>query len=262
MKPTLKAKLTLRAQELNLTTDNRDDYYLTVKLQKHLTLADIAREVAALGTRQEDADEVERTLRQGMERIVWFLSAGYSVGTPVGNFRPSVNGVLTGSELASSPDRDRLRLGVTYTMSRSMRQAMTDAELDIKILRAPKGPQLYQVLNIQDARNPEALTRGEGRGIRAGEVCLIRGKKIKVGGTDSSVGITLTRTDVPAGTESYFFSPDRLYPNTISRVGFVMPASATAGSEWSVTLRTQLINSNKAIQSVYSVTTTDLVVVG
>lgn len=51
IKSTQKAKLSLRAQELALTKDIKDDYYLTVKLQKCLSLKEIAEEVVGMSTR-------------------------------------------------------------------------------------------------------------------------------------------------------------------------------------------------------------------
>mgnify|MGYP001775433315 FL=1 len=99
---TQKAKLTLRAQDLTLTTDVTNDYYLTVKLQKCLSLTDIAREVAALSTRQEDAEEVERIVRRAMQVMNWFLSSGYSVSTPLGYLRPTGEAYSSG---AASADR-------------------------------------------------------------------------------------------------------------------------------------------------------------
>lgn len=52
--PTQKAKLSLKAIPLSLTRDIPNDYYLQPKLQKCLNLTDLAREVAALSTRQDD----------------------------------------------------------------------------------------------------------------------------------------------------------------------------------------------------------------
>lgn len=60
--PTQKAKLSLKALELSLTTDVTNDYYLQPKLQKCLNMDDIAREVAALSTRQEDEADIARTV--------------------------------------------------------------------------------------------------------------------------------------------------------------------------------------------------------
>lgn len=258
---TQKAKLTLRAQDLALTTDVTNDYYLTVKLQKCLSLADIAREVAALSTRQEDAEEVERIVRRAMQVMNWFLSSGYSVSTPLGYLRPTVSGVLMESELTGSPDRSRITLGVSYSMSEEMRQALADAELDVEILKAVTGPQLYSVVSAQDAQHPEAVTRGESVPIAGGENCIIKGKKIKVGGSDPTVGVTLKRQD-GSSQETFFFPPSKLYPNTPSQVGFVMPASATEGSVWSVTLCTQLSSSGKELKEPRTVTMADYFVVG
>ena len=258
---TQKAKLILRAQELTFTPDINNDYYLTVKLQNRLTLDDIASEVAALSTRQEDTDEVVRLARNIFRRMMWFLSSGYSVATPIGSLRPTVKGVLTESELTSSPDRSRLTLGVSFSMSDEMRQALTDAELDVEILKSTSGPQLYTVVSAQDAQNPEAVTRGEGVGVQAGKNCIIRGKNIKVGGTDPQVGVTLTRQD-GSEAETFFFAPAELYPNTSGQVGFIMPASATEGSIWSVTLCTQLGASGSMLKSVRTVTVDDFFIVG
>ncbi len=52
-----------------------------------------------------------------------------------------------------------------------------ESELDMEILKAAAEPQIYQVFNVQDARDPDAVTCGEGIGIVAGENCVIKGKK-------------------------------------------------------------------------------------
>ena len=225
--PTQKAKLPLRALPLSFTTDETKDYYLRPKLQKCLNLDDLADEVAALSTRQEDPEDIARTGRQLMQRMMWYLSSGYSVTLPIGYFRPSVQGVFMESELNVSPDRERLTLAVVYSMSKEMREALAEAEIDVEILKSASGPQLFSVISAQDAQNPEAATRGEG--------------VPKVGGEGSEIGVTLTRVDGSAGT-SYFFPVKRLYPNTKTQVGFIMPADAPEGSVWSVKLCTQLSN--------------------
>lgn len=258
---TQKAKLSLKAQDLTLTTDVKNDYYLTVKLQKCLSVEDIAREVAALSTQQEDPEEVERIARSIFKRMTWFLSSGYSISTPIGYLRPMVKGVLLDSELVSSPNRDRITLGVSYSMGKEMRQALDDAELDVEIQKAVTGPQIFSVVSVQDAQNPDAVTRGEGVGVQAGKNCIIMTKRGKVGGTDPSVGVTLTRQDGSTG-ESYFFAPADLYPNTPSQVGFIMPASAPEGSVWSVTLCTQLGASGDLLKAPRTVTMDDYFIVG
>ena len=239
--PTQKAKLPLRALPLSFTTDETKDYYLRPKLQKCLNLDDLADEVAALSTRQEDPEDIARTGRQLMQRMMWYLSSGYSVTLPIGYFRPSVQGVFMESELNVSPDRERLTLAVVYSMSKEMREALAEAEIDVEILKSASGPQLFSVISAQDAQNPEAATRGEGVPIEAGQTCIIKGRNLKVGGEGSEIGVTLTRVDGSAGT-SYFFPVKRLYPNTKTQVGFIMPADAPEGSVWSVKLCTQLSN--------------------
>ena len=260
--PTQKAKLQLKALELALTTDVKDDYYLQPKLQKCLNMDDLAAEVAALSTRQEDPEEIARTGRDLMRRMMWYLSAGYSISTPMGYFRPTAQGVFMESELNESIDRSRLTLGVKYSMSEEMRQALEDAEIDVEIQKAVSGPQLFSVVSAQDAEHPEAVTKGEGVPVTGGQATIIKGKNIKVGGDGAEIGVTLTRVDGDTHT-TYFFPPKQLYPNTNSRVGFVMPADAPEGSVWSVKLCTQLSsNGNSLLKSPRTVTMDTNFVVG
>lgn len=174
--PTQKAKLTLKALDLTLTQDVKNDFYLQPKLQKCLTVDDIAREVAALSTRQEDPEELARTCRAMMRRMTWYISSGYSVTTPLGSFHATAAGVLLESELTQAPPRDRLRLGVAYSMSAEMRQALAEAEIDVEIQRTATGPQLYAVVSAHDAQNPGAATRGQGVPVTPGQMCIIRGR--------------------------------------------------------------------------------------
>lgn len=260
--PTQKAKFSLKALELTLTKDVTNDYYLMPKLQKCLDMADLAREVAAMSTRQEDEDEIKRIGNLLMKRMVWYLSSGYSLSTALGYFRPTVSGVLLEPELVSAPDRDRLKLNISYSMSQEMRQALDEAELDVEIQKATSGPQLYSVVSAQDALHPDAATRGQGVPVSAGEACIIKGKNLKVGGTDEKIGVTLTRQD-GSSKETFFFPISRLYPNTPTQVGFVMPASAPEGSVWSVTLCTQIGNTgSQLLKAPRTVSMGDYFVVG
>lgn len=245
--PTQKAKLTLRAFNLAFTQDTTDDRYLQPKLQKCLNIHDIASEVAALSTRQEDVEEIARVGNKIMERMIWYLSCGYSVSTVLGYFRPTSQGVFLESELSSAIDRKRLKLGVAYSMSQEMRQALADAEIDVEVQKSVSGPQLFAVISAQDAQNPAAAARGEGIPISAGQTCIIKGKNIKVGGTGAQIGVTIKRTDGNTG-ETIFFPPTKLYPNTPTQVGFVLPSNAADGSVWSVTLCTQLGNNNALLK--------------
>lgn len=152
-------------------------------------------------------------------------------------------------------------MGVSYSMSEGMRQALADAELDVEIQKAAVGPQIYQVLNIQDMQNPDAMTSGEGTGIAAGENCVIKGKKLKVGGTGENIGVILIRQD-GSSKETFFFPPSKLYPNTATQVGFIMPASAAECSVWNVTLCTQLGTKNELLKEPRTVTMAEYFVVG
>ena len=260
--PTQKAKLAMKALEHVLSTETSNDYYLRPKLQKCLNLDDLADEVAALSTRQEDPEDIARIGRQLMQRMMWFLSAGYSVSLPIGYFRPTAQGVFMKDELNGAPDRSRLKLGVAYSMSEDMRNALAEAEIDVDIQKSVSGPQLYAVVSAQDAQNPEAVTRGEGIPISGGQTCIIKGKNLKVGGEGDEIGVTITRVD-EGGSDSYFFPPSQLYPNSPSKVGFVLPASVPEGSVWSVKLCSRLSsNGTSQLKQPRTVEMDDTFVVG
>lgn len=261
--PTQKAKLTLRALDLALTQDVTNDYYMQPKLQKCLTMTDLANEVAALSIRQEDPEEIVRIGNQLMERMMWFLSSGYSISTLMGYFRPTSNGVFLENELNSALDRNRLKLGVNYAMSKKMREALDSAEIDVEVQKSVSGPQLFAVVSAQNAQNPAAAARGEGTPIAGGQTCIAKGKKIKIGGEGDQIGVTITRQDGDTHT-THFFPPTQLYPNTPTQVGFVMPADAPDGSVWSITLSTQLSGSSttQLLKEPRTATMADFFVVG
>ena len=241
-----RAKLVLKARENLLTKDVKNDFYLTVKSQRTLTLADLAKEVAATHGHQNES-EVEMLTRETLELGAWYLSNGFRVVTPLGYHHATVSGTLLDSELNAAPDRSKLKLNVSYAMSDLMRKFLDEAELDLEIDRAKTGPQLFTVVSAQDAQNPDAVTRGDSVPVAAGEACIIKGRNLKVGGpAEANAGITLTRQD-KQGVEPIFIPAARLYPNTPTQVGFVMPTPAEEGSVWQVKLCTQLASNGATL---------------
>lgn len=257
-----RAKLVFKARENLLTKDVKNDYYLTVKSQRTLTLADLAKEVAATHGHQNQS-EVEMLTRETLELAAWYLSNGFGVTTPLGYYHTTVSGTLLDSELNAAPDRSKLKLGISYAMSDLMRQSLTEAELDVEIDKAKTGPQLFSVVSAQDAQHPDAATRGESTPVAAGEACIIKGRNLKVGGpAEANAGITLTRQD-KQGVTPVFIPAARLFPNTPTQVGFVMPAGAEEGSVWQVKLCTQLgSNGAQLLKEPRTVTMDDNFVVG
>ena len=110
-------------------------------------------------TSLEDVEEIARTGDQILRRMIWFLSSGYSITTLLGYFRPTSQGVFLESELMSAPDRKRLKLGIAYSMSQEMRQALADAEIDVEIQKSVSGPQLFTVVSASFERELRLLSR-------------------------------------------------------------------------------------------------------
>lgn len=101
-KASQRAKLVLKARENLLTKDIKNDYYLTVKSQRTLTLADLAKEVAATHGHQNQS-EVEMLTRETLELAAWYLSNGFGITTPLGYYHTTVSGSLLDSELSAPP---------------------------------------------------------------------------------------------------------------------------------------------------------------
>ena len=257
-----RAKLILEAFPYELT-DNENDYYLKIRTQKVLYIEDLAREVAAQHGHHNEA-EIAMLTTEVLELANWYLSNGYSVSTPQGIYRTNVQGVVLDTDLSSAPNRDKITLSVSYTMSSDMKQRLDEAELDVEINKSTVGPKLYGVADarqIEQSKLPDAETRVPIP-VEAGQTAIIRGKGIKVGGTGSDIGVTLTRTDDDSG-ETLFFPLSKLYPNTPSQVGFVLPATVETGSTWQVTLCTQLgSNSSRLLKSPRTVTMENTFTVG
>lgn len=254
-----RAKLSLKAIPYPVS-ERKDDYYLNVKQQNKLTIDDLAAEVASTHGHHRAA-EVAMLAREVLELANWYLSNGYTVVTPQGNFRVTVQGTLLDSELASAPNREKLRLNVAYTMGEEMRQMLTDAELDVEITKAATGPQIYSVVDARQADMPDVSTKVPIP-IEPGQTVIIRGRSIKIGGEGEDIGVTLTRTDDSSGTK-LFFPVSRLYPNTPTKVGFVLPSDVEEGSTWEVTLCTQVgSNGTLLLKTPRSVTMPDTFTVG
>lgn len=257
-----RAKLVLKARENLLTKDVKNDFYLTVKSQRTLTLADLAKEVAATHGHQNES-EAEMLAREILELGAWYLSNGFGITTPLGYHHATVSGTLLDSELNAAPDRTKLKFGVSYAMSDLMRKCLDEAELDLEIDKAKTGPQLFSVVSAQDAQHPDAATRGDSVPVAAGEACILKGRNLKVGGpAEANAGVTLTRQD-KQGVTPVFIPAARLFPNTPTQVGFVMPAGAEEGSVWQVKLCTQLgSNGAQLLKEPRTVTMDDNFVVG
>lgn len=257
-----RAKLVLKARENLLTKDVKNDYYLTVKSQRTLTLADLAKEVAATHGHQNES-EAEMLAREILELGAWYLSNGFGITTPLGYHHATVSGTLLDSELNAAPDRTKLKFGISYAMSDLMRKCLDEAELDLEIDKAKTGPQLFSVVSAQDAQHPDAATRGDSVPVAAGEACILKGRNLKVGGpAEANAGVTLTRQD-KQGVTPVFIPAARLFPNTPTQVGFVMPAGAEEGSVWQVKLCTQLgSNGAQLLKEPRTVTMDDNFVVG
>lgn len=225
-------------------------------------MKDLAAEMVALSTRQEEPAEVESTGNSLFQRMMWFLSAGYSISTPMGVIRLNAKGNLRKSELLSAPDRSRILLDLSLSMSAEMRRMLNEVELDVEIQQSATGPVLIGITSGFNAKNPERAAKGEGVPITPGQPCVIRGKRIKVGGEGPTIGVTITRQDGDSG-ETHTFTATQLFPNTATRVGFVLPPTVEDGSIWSVKLCTQLgSNGSQLLKEPREAVLDDVFVVG
>ena len=226
--------LSLMAYENSLTPETPDDYILRVKTQpRSLDVSDIAREVARrLGKYQED--EIGLITNNVCEVVADAVASGYMVNLPLCHIQPTVSGVVMKNELSLAPDHKKVKVGTTFSAGAQMREAIKNAKLELFVQPAPVGPLLNGGINTRTVVDDKgAATRAP---LMAGDMCVLTGSKIKLAGTDPSVGILLTSVDTPSKT--YFISPDYVYPNEPKRLQFVLPADMAEG-DWMVKVTTQ-----------------------
>lgn len=211
-----------------VTVDNKEDMILVPVSIGNANETRIIAEMKA-----EDSGLREETIRHVFElekRVIKrLLMSGYSVNTGLYYASASFRGVIENS--AWNPAKNSIV--VNFNVGADLRNAIKNTTVSII---GEKGSAMY-VAGVQDAS-----TRAQDASATAGRAFTLTGGRLKVVGTNASVGITLTAQD---GTETKI-TEDLFVVNDPSRVTFIIPSGLADGT-YELKLTTQFSGSGSTL---------------
>ncbi len=214
-----------------VTVDDKEDMIL---VPVSIGNADEARIIAEMkaedsGLREETIQHVFALEKRVIKRL---LMSGYLVNTGLYHAGISFRGVIENSQW--NPAKNSIV--VNFNVGADLRQAIKNTSVNII---GEKGSAMY-VTGVLDAS-----TRAQDASATAGRAFTLTGGKLKIAGTDPSVGIVLTDA---AGVKTKV-TEDLYVVNEPSKVTFIIPAGLADG-EYEVKLTTQFGNNSKTLLKV------------
>ena len=195
-----------------VTTDNKEDMIL---VPVSIGSADEERIIAEMmaedsGLRRETIEHVHNLEKRIVKRL---LMSGYSVNNGLYYASTAFRGVIEGS--AWNPEKNSIV--VNFNTGADLREAIKNTTVNII---GEKGSAMY-IAGVADAS-----TRAQDASATPGRAFTLKGSKLKVAGTDPSVGITLT---AEGGTVTKV-AEDLFVKNNPSEVIFIIPADLEKGT--------------------------------
>ncbi len=198
---------------------------------KTLKTEDIARRISKSGC-DIKYNTILWVLNQSDTEIINAIAEGKSVQTGLGSFAPAVRGTFANANTTFSEAEGKLR--VNYTQSDTVRDMLSETGVEIL---GVKGARAY-ISAVQDD-----YTCAQDGTLSAGRSATVRGRCIKIEGTDPSVGISLTDAD---GNTTRCSSP--LAHNMPSEVRFTLPDSVAKGN-YTLSICTQYSGSKSLLKT-------------
>lgn len=215
-------KYTLNAQlaDNTVTTDNKDDKILTLVSAGTADKQRLISEIMEINPGLE-RETVEAVINLEQRVLKKLILTGYRVNT--GLF--SAVAQFTGTVENNAFDPERNSVYVSLTQGKELREAIQATTVNIV---GEKGSAMYV------AGGTDTATRAPGFTATAGRNYTLTGQRIKIAGTDPSVGITLT----DAEGEVTRITDDMIALNEPSRLIFLIPAGLADGA-YTLTVTTQ-----------------------
>ena len=233
-----------------LTKDVKNDYYLTPQVTGTLTVSDIIERIRKreIATKNVDGAAFVQTF---LDECAAATAEGYNIVNSFFRSSIGIQGVIYTDDLGHTIPADRLKVSVNLTQGDGAKAAVESAQVYTFEQAGAIGP---IILAVSDP------TEGIAGHLNPGSMVLIQGMRLSVKGDGPSVGILFTSAADPATT--VFVAPNKLSPNTPSKLQFVLPADVTEG-EWYVTVTTQFMgNSTKLMKTARSYQFPELITVG
>lgn len=213
----------------SVTTDNKDDKILVLESAGSLTEKDILDRML-----KEITGLKEETLNHAValyNRIVMeSLLNGYTVNTGLFYASPSFQGVIDGGVW----DKEKNSIRVNFQQGKTLRDEIAQTKVEILGEKAD----IMYVLEVEDKKT--GLKDGTAT---PGYGFIIKGRNLKVGGTDESVGVYLINEG-----ESAEKLPDyQIIKNMPSELIIQIPTGLLAGP-YTLRITTQYSSSNTQLK--------------
>jgi len=210
-----------------VTVDDKEDKILVPVSNGNADTARIIAEMKAedSGLREETILHVVALYKRVITRL---LLSGVSVNDGLYYAQASFRGIIENSQW--NPAKNSIT--VNFQMGADLREAIKKTRVNII---GEKGSAMY-IGGVADAS-----TRATDASATAGRAFTLTGSKIKVAGTDASVGITLTSE---GGTVTRI-TEDLFVINDPSKVTFIIPADLANGT-YTLKLTTQFSGNSSA----------------
>lgn len=230
IKHVLNAQLT----DNTVTVDDKDDKILTLVSAGS---ADKQRIISEMMARNPGLERVTIEAVVNLEQEVTkdMLLMGFSVNNGLYQAVAQFKGVVRGMAFDSAYNS----VYVSFTQGKELREAINKTTVNIV---GEKGSAMFV------AGGTDTATRAEGSTATAGRNYALKGKNIKVAGTDPAVGITLTDAK---GTVTKI-TEDMWAVNNPKEVIFLIPSGLADGT-YTLTVTTQFSTGSKLLKTPRSI---------
>lgn len=195
-----------------VTGEDKGEKILVLENAGSLTLDDVLE-----GMKKEDTGLRKETLAHAVDlyhrKLAEFVLSGYSVNTGLFRMVPQFKGLVENGVW----NQDTNSIYILMQQDKVLRDAI--AETSVKIL-GEKGSIAY-IVGSQDT-----VTRATNGSVTPGRAFSLKGRNIKVVGTDEAVGVYLLSSD----GDKTKLGMDRLVVNNPSEVVILLPADLEEGS--------------------------------
>lgn len=225
----IKYTLNVQLADNTVTVDNKDD---KIAVLVSAGTADFQRVVSEImevnpGLERETVEAVMNLENRVVKKL---LLTGFRVNTGLYNAVAQPTGVVENKAW----DKAKNSLYVSFTQGADLREAISATTVNII---GEKGDAMYI------AGGQDASTRATGFTATAGRNFTLTGARLKVVGTDPSVGITLTASNGGAVTQ---ITEDMWAVNDPSKLIFLIPAGLPDG-EYTLRVTTQYNGGNTTL---------------
>ena len=212
-------------QDNPLTQDNPNDLFLRHKSLGTLDETAILKRMEARNLSTVNVSGAT-FIRQFLEECALVINEGYNVNTPLFKTMISIQKVVDRSQLGHTISSDKVTLKVNFDTGKLLADFRKNKQISIA-KNLISGAPLVQRVSDPTTKEVDVL--------QIGGMVLVEGINIAVRGDKSGeIGVFLRHED----GDEIRISAERLYPNTPTKLQFVLPVEARAG-EWKLSVTTQ-----------------------